>query len=175
MVQINCTQKLAKFVKNGINNGLPRTDHDWSAHLFFISGRKCIIFVHKKTLYTVMLFDIFKKDMTHISRLFLEAYIHQLKSDNILGSHEALIRDLNKEIKLVSTDNDRKTLGAINNIVSILQGATATGEFADLESIRNFASEQVNKMPWQALDYGCSKNRMSQMLSLISGKTVSLL
>lgn len=165
MVQINCTQKLGKFIKTGIDNGLPRTDQDWSAHLFFISGRKCIIFVHKKTLYTVMLLDIFKKDMTHINRLFLEAYIDQLKSDNIVGSHETFIRNLYKEIRLVSTDNDRKTLGVINNIVSILQGATATGEFSDLESIRYFVSEQVNKMPWQALEYDCSKDRMSEIFT----------
>lgn len=105
--------------------------------------------------------------MTHINRLFLEAFIDQLKSDNILGSHETLIRDLYKGISLVSTDNDRKTLGAINNIVSMLQGATATGEFAGLESVRHFASEQVNKMPWQALEYGYSKDRMYHVLSLL--------
>lgn len=171
MVQIHCTQKLSKFIKTGIEECSPRTDQDWSAHLFFISGRKCIVFVHKKTMYTVMLLDIFKKDMTHINRLFLEAFIGQLKSDNILRAHEALIRDVYKEISVVSTDNDRKTLGAINNIISILQGATATGELANLESIRQFASEQVNKMPWQALEYGYSKDRMSQMFSLFIEKS----
>jgi hypothetical protein len=165
MVQINCTQKLGKFIKTGINDGLPRTDQDWSAHLFFISGRKCILFLHKKTLYAVMLLDVFKKDMTHINRLFLEEFIDQLRSDNILGSHEVLIRDLYKEIGFVFTDNDRKTLGAINNIVSVLQGANATGEFAGLESVRHFVSERVNKIPWQALKYGYSKDRMSQMVS----------
>lgn len=164
MVKISFTQKLAKFIKTGLNGDMPRTDQDWSAHLFFISGRKCIIFVHKKTLYTVMLLDIFKKDMTYINRLFLEAYIDQLKSDNILGSHETFIRDLYNEIRLASTDNDRKTLGVINNIVSILQGAIATGEFQDLESTRRFGTEQINNMPWQALEFGCSKDRMSQIL-----------
>jgi hypothetical protein len=171
MVQINFTQKLAKFIKTDLNGDMPRTDQDWSAHLFFISGRKCIIFVHKKTLYTVMLLDIFKKEMTHINRLFLEAYFDQLKSDKIVGSHETFIRDLYNEIRLVSTDNDRKALGVINNIVSILQGATTTGEFSDLESVRHFASGQANEMPWQGLKYGCSKDKMSLILSLFIGKS----
>lgn len=162
MVQIYCTQKLGKFIKTGIEQGLPRTDQDWSAHLFFISGRKCIVFVHKKTLYTVLLLDILKKDMTHINRLFLDALIGQLKADNILGNHEALIRDLYKEISLVSTDNDRKTLGTINNIVSIFQG-----HFADLESARRYASDGINKMPWQALKYAYSKDIMEIELKLV--------
>ena len=93
MVQINCTQKLGKFIKASIEKGLPRARQDWSAHLFFVSRRKCIVVVHKKTLYTVILFDIFKKDMSNINRLFLEALIDQLESDNILGNHEAFIRD----------------------------------------------------------------------------------
>jgi len=162
MVQIHCTQKLGKFIKASIEKGLPRSGQDWSAHLFFVSGRKCIVFVHKKTLYTVMLLDIFKKDMTYINRLFLEALIDQLKSDNILGNHEALIRDLYKEISLVSTDNDRKTLGVINNIVSIYQG-----HFEDLELARRYASEGVNKMPWQSMKYVYSKDIMLKELNLI--------
>lgn len=160
MVQIYCTQKLVKFIKTGIKESLPRKEYDWSAHLFFISGRKCIIFVNKQTLYTVMLLDIFKKDMAHINRLFLEAFIGQLKMDHILGSHEALIRDQYKEISLLSTDNDRKTLGTINNIVSMFQDM-------DLESARQYASEGINKMPWQALGYGYSKDMMLQELSQI--------
>ncbi|TDE09774.1 DUF6933 domain-containing protein [Dyadobacter psychrotolerans] len=162
MVQIHCTQKLGKFIKANKGKGLPRAGQDWSAHLFFVSGRKCIVFVHKKTLYTVMLLDIFKKDMTYINRLFLEALIDQLKSDNILGNHEGLIRDLYKEISLVSTDNDRKTLGVINNIVSIYQG-----NFEDLESVRRYASEGVNKMPWQSTKYVYSKDIMLKELNLI--------
>ncbi|GLU55192.1 hypothetical protein Dfri01_46530 [Dyadobacter frigoris] len=160
MVQIYCTQKLVKFIKTGIKASLPRQEHDWSAHLFFISGRKCIIFVNKQTLYTVMLLDIFKKDMAHINRLFLEAFIGQLKIDHILGSHEALIRDQYKEIILLSTDNDRKTLGTINNIISMFQDM-------DLESARQYASEGVNKMPWQALQYGYSKDMMLQELGQV--------
>ena len=107
-----------------------------------------------------MLLDIFKKDMAHINRLFLEAFIGQLKADHILGSHEALIRELYKEICLLSTDNDRKTLGTINNIVSMFQDM-------DLESARQYASEGINKMPWQALQYGYSKDMMLKELSRI--------
>lgn len=169
MGQLYCTQKLGKFIQTGRKEGLPQTEHDWSGHLFFIFGRKCIIFVHKKTLYTVMLMDVFKKDMPHIDRLFLESFINQLEADNILGSHEALIRNVYKEINLVSTDNDRKTLGTINNIVSIFQGATDTGHFADLESARRYASEGINRMPWKPLRYGYSREMMLQVLNQIDG------
>lgn len=161
MVQIHCTQKLFKFIKTGIKENLARKEHDWSAHLFFISGRKCIIFVNKQTLYTVMLLDFFKKDMVHINQLFLEAFIGQLKADEVSGIDEALIRNLYKEISLLSTDNDRKTLGTINNIISIFQGM-------DLESAKQYASKAVNKMPWQALQYGYSKDMMQKELSRIN-------
>ncbi|WP_409012683.1 DUF6933 domain-containing protein [Dyadobacter sp. 3J3] len=160
MVQIYCTQKLNKFIKTGIKQSLPRKEHDWSAHLFFISGRKCIIFVNKQTLYTVLLMDIFKKDMPHINRLFLEAFIGQLQMDHILGSHEGQIRNIYNEISLLSTDNDRKTLGTINNIVSMFQDM-------DLASANQYASERINKMPWQALQYVYSKDMMLQELSQI--------
>ena len=85
--------------------------------------------------------------MAHINRLFLEALIGQLKMDDILGSHEAQIRNIYKEISLHSTDNDRKTLGTMNNIISMFQDM-------DLDSARQYASEGINKMPWQALQYG---------------------
>jgi hypothetical protein len=161
MVQINCTQKLGKFIKTGMEQGLPGSGKDWSAHLFFISGRKCIVFVHKKTLYTVLLLDTLTKDMTHINRLFLDALIGQLKADNILGNHEALIRDLYKEISLVSIDNDRKTLGTINNIISIFQ-------YMDMESARKFMSDGVNRMPWQSMKYAYSKDIMEIELNLVA-------
>ncbi|GLU55256.1 hypothetical protein Dfri01_47170 [Dyadobacter frigoris] len=79
-----------------------------------------------------------------------------------MGNHEALIRGLYKEISLVSTDNDRKTLGVINNIISIYQG-----HFEDLESARRHASEGVNKMPWQSMKYAYSKDIMLKALNLI--------
>lgn len=79
-----------------------------------------------------------------------------------MGNHEAFIRDLYKEISFVSTDNDRKTLGVINNIISIYQG-----NFEDLESARLHASEGVNKMPWQSIKYAYSKDLMLKELNLI--------
>lgn len=169
MVQLYCTQKLGKLVQARNGEGFPQTGHDWSGHLFFIFGRKCIIFVHKKTLYTVMLLDIVKKDMAHINRLFLDSFVGQLEADKILGNHEALIRDIYNEITLVSTDNDRKTLGTINNIVSIFQGATASGHFADLVSAKRYAFDGINKMPWKPLGYGNSRDMMRQMLNKIDG------
>nr|WP_159478515.1 hypothetical protein [Dyadobacter sp. 3J3] len=104
--------------------------------------------------------DIFKKDMPHINRLFLEAFIGQLQMDHILGSHEGQIRNIYNEISLLSTDNDRKTLGTINNIVSMFQDM-------DLASANQYASERINKMPWQALQYVYSKDMMLQELSQI--------
>ena len=161
MVHIYCTQKLGKFLNTAKGELPERRSHDWSAHLFFLSGRKCIIFVHKKTLYSVLLLDIFKKDMVHLSKLFLEALISQLEADKIPDRHQSLVRTIYREISLVPTDNDRKTLGVINNMISIIQAVAADG----LLAARQY---EINKIPWQALKYAYPKDIMLKELIQIN-------
>ncbi|WP_221392097.1 DUF6933 domain-containing protein [Dyadobacter sp. NIV53] len=161
MVHIYCTQKLGKFLNTAKGELPERRSHDWSAHLFFVSGRKCIIFVHKKTLYSVLLLDIFKKDMVHVSKLFLEALISQLEADKIPDRYQSLVRAIYKEIRFVPADNDRKTLGVINNMISIIQAVAADG-------LKAAGQYEINKIPWQALKYAYPKDIMLKELTRIN-------
>ena len=99
--------------------------------------------------------------MVYLSRLFLEALISQLEADKIPDRHQSLVRTIYREISLVPTDNDRKTLGVINNMISIIQAVAADG----LLAARQY---EINKIPWQALKYAYPKDIMLKELIQIN-------
>ena len=92
MPNIFCSNKLKEFLKPivDINKNI-ENDDQWNAHLFYLEGTKCIVFLNKETIYSFVLFDILKKDITNIRRLFIDGFISKLYADNILELKDELV------------------------------------------------------------------------------------
>ena len=90
----------------------------WNAHLFSVDKRKCLAFTNNKCYYTVFITDILKKDLKKINELFTTRLIQQLLFDNVITlRHIPLIKEVQDSIILSRTNNDKKTIGTMNDFI----------------------------------------------------------
>jgi len=120
-----CSKKLETFL-GPINPSLPIPTHsplgDWNGHLFTINRRKCLIVMNNLTCYSIMLFNVYKKDLKDFPQVFKERLIRQLDYDlSITETQEIKLRHYLNAIELRSSNNDRKILGTINHHVENLK------------------------------------------------------
>jgi len=162
MVTIYCTSKLEKFLKPLINkeDSMPVEDQ-WNANLFYYHGKKCLAFIHKETLYVVVIFEITKSDLKNINSLFTEAFIEQLYSDRILTKEqEPHIRIQLIEISFRQTNNDKSALGSLNDVIYRLTYWSTIDK--DFEKVKNYVRYHINEVPWSSFKYKCSKYLMQE-------------
>lgn len=153
MVNTYCSIKLSRILKLEKNtNENSNSENDWSAHLFSVAGRKCVIFVNKETLYSIVLIDVLKKDLLNLKIIFTEMLIKQLEENNMLTpSYEKHIREINQIINVFGTDNDRKTMGSLNDFVYHTEASYE--QYRDLERTKTYVIKYLNTMPSKVLQY----------------------
>ena len=163
---IYCSKKLESFL--GQSEG---TDHqsstwlgDWNGHLFTVDRKKCLIFVNNKSYYSIILTNVYKKDVTDFGQVFSKRLIEQLDYDLGLNeSQEIRIRKELNDIFVTRTNNDKKILGTINHHVQQLKyvGYGDGGiEFSDtLEE-----NQILNSTPLGTKNYLFGKELMADLL-----------
>ncbi len=162
MNTIFCTEKLRKFFKPIMSDEILLSVGDqWNANLTFIDKRKCVAFIHKETLYVVVIFDILTRDLKNIKQLFTEAYIRQLYTDGILErENELLVRNQIGEMYFKPTDNDRKTIGSLTDTIKRISLIKEYQTF-NMEAVKNYVSMYVNDTPMGAIKYAFPKDKMA--------------
>jgi len=90
----------------------------WNAQLFSVDKRKCLIVTNKKTLYSFVALDILKKDIEDFKTFFIDRLFRQLQHDNLLTTElKTLIEKDFQAVNLLTTDNDKKTIGSMNDYI----------------------------------------------------------
>ena len=80
---IFCSTKLSKII--GLKTRQPSICLDnWNGHIFYLEGRKCLVFVHKETFYSFVIFDILKKHLNNFKKVFIDNLLNQLDKDQLL-------------------------------------------------------------------------------------------
>jgi hypothetical protein len=159
MVKIHCTAKLKDFLSPLIETNSLETAEVWNAHLFYLNRKKCICFLNKETLYTVVLFDVLKKDLDNLKTLFVESLIQQLYSDDILEKqNEQKVRMEFDEIRFYPTNNDRRVQGSLNDTLFRIK------YWGTLEEAINYVSKGVNEIPMKAIKFQYSKEVMREKI-----------
>lgn len=125
MTTIFCTNKLAKFI--GKVEQTPQTNltvstlGDWNGHLFFLDGKKCLMFVNNQTYYSIMLFCILKKDLKNLRAIFIERFIEQLTHDQLMEPDDPRrIKEDFGPLVLARTNNDKSTIGVMNEYIDAI-------------------------------------------------------
>jgi hypothetical protein len=117
MPTVFCSIKLSKLA--GLKTRLPSLSMDnWNGHLFALQGRKCLVFVHKETFYSFVIFDILKRQLTDFKQLFTDNFIKQLEHDNLLADDLAhsITKDF-QNLEFSTTDGDNSTIGYLNDCI----------------------------------------------------------
>jgi hypothetical protein len=120
MPTIFCSIKLSKLA--GLKTRLPSISMDnWNGHLFALQGRKCLVFVHKETFYSFVIFDILKKQLKDFKQLFTDNFIKQLEHDKLLSGDLAhsITKDF-ENLEFSTTDGDKSTIGYLNDCITRL-------------------------------------------------------
>lgn len=126
MINIFCTKKLQEFI-GVVNTDLHtatthRSLYNWNGHLFYVNRKKCIGLVNNRTGYSVFLTDLRKKDLHNFQSLFYERLKEQLIHDEIRNAKEILDSLYSMgEIKFYKTNNDRKTIGRLNDFIGMFK------------------------------------------------------
>jgi hypothetical protein len=126
MARVYCTKKLKEFIGN-IDEMLPEDYHDikasdWNAHIFYVDRKKCIVFVHILTYYSVFISDIVKRDIKNIDEIFEKRLKEQLYHDRIIDNYKNVsFLTGGSQITFLKTNNNKKVIGRINDFVEMFK------------------------------------------------------
>jgi len=146
MPTIFCSLKLSKHI--GLKRKLPSISIDnWNGHIFHLEGRKCIVFVHKETFYSFVVFDILKKDLLDFKSFFIVNFLIQLETDKLLT--DIIKIAVSKEFQtfeLSTTDGDKSTNGFLNDCINRLTW-NGGGLKPTIHQARKYVDEHYNDCP----------------------------
>lgn len=178
MVNIVCTKKLEKLVGKKLMSSVAGSGYPlgtWNANLFPLNGRKCLIAMNDVSYYTLIFLDILKKDLNNFQGLFYKRLIEQLDYDHIgfpVGSAPKLMGHC--EPAFLSTNNNRKVLGTMNDFVYQVEYhfyEDYSGDFTNTnicELNHRLTNNLVGALKPKKFDYGRPIEEMKKLLESIS-------
>lgn len=91
----------------------------WNATVFYVYRKKCWLVTNSHTRYSVILPNIQSSDLSKIDKIFKNKLHTQMTYDGVIFEPEE-IDSLTGTLKFYSTDNDRRTIGFQNSLLSTL-------------------------------------------------------
>ena len=160
MINIFCTKKLETVLKPvSKNEEIQETENNWSGQLLFVDGKKCLLFIEKKSLYIFLILNFSTKDIKNLPTLFLENFINQLKNDKIHSPEiENYCRENYKSVKFFRTDNDQKTLGTLRDTEYLMKEYPT--QIINPSKIKDFWIFKFNKIPLGGRKFAYAKELM---------------
>lgn len=164
MPTIFCSKKLSTLI--GLTTRLPSISiYNWNAHLFTLQRRKCIAFVHKETFYSFVLFDVLKKDLKNLKQLFVDAFLEQLQTDNLLTNDlkQLILQDF-ETVDISTTDGDKSTIGYLSDCIERVS-CDREGEPETIEQAKAYVkSKYYNENLIGSRNYVTAKTLMIERL-----------
>jgi hypothetical protein len=141
MTTIFCSKKLEKFLgkmETYLEPDYGNKFGNWNGNLFFVQGKKYIIFSNDITSYSFVWGSIKKADVKNFDALFRDSLIRQLDYDIKINERQEIeIRNSLTDIRLTKTNNNKRVLGLMNEAVHIakhfLFNHGGPGSISDLE------------------------------------------
>lgn len=159
---IYLSRKLETFVsKSLMNSGDKEIDHPlgkWTATLFYVTHKKCLLITNSVTRYTVILDSVISSNFFFLSELFARTFYDQLVIDTIKIDWLD-IQKLVGKVNIFSTDNDRHLIGVQNNILQIFEywkryyGQIDNWPFREINS-------RINELPFNDQGWFIPKEKM---------------
>ncbi len=161
------TKKLEKTISKHITkDSIENTSFlgEWNANIFIINRKKCWLLMNFKTKYVLVLNDIKIKDVKNISTVFKENLYNQFIYDGIIIDYDLLDKMVG-EVKLYSTNNNRKALGSINDYLRHYDYWVYEYETYDNMNFKDLTSRLNTNLPNTLLKYDYPKNEMLKLIN----------
>ena len=151
-----CTLKVRKALKLrdqdlsiDTGNGGSELNH-WYCHLFFLDRRKCLLWTHGMTLFSVLAPDMRQADFSRFGEIFRSRALTVLSAEGLSEVDITGLLDEGPDL-FAKTDN-RSVLGSMNDhILGWKDHAADMGGFERLDL--NAFSYTLNRTPMGALGY----------------------
>ena len=149
-VLIRCTQKLLAEIPDKLVD--PSASGDgWHANLLRLERRKCVLFTHDTTLYSVFVPGLTKPDFEHLDEVFGQRLFKVLLWDEFPQAQIERMLDTCRTIRFARSNN-RSVLGSMNDLRFQIEvyvahdGGLANTDMAELH-------HKLNRVPMGAVGY----------------------
>jgi len=167
-VIIRCTQKLIKELRiKPLEPEEVSKVGSWHANLLRIDRRKCVLFTHDMTLFSVFVAGLKRDDFDHIDQVFGQAMFKTMLLFDFEQAEIERMLDWSQHNTFAKT-NSRSVLGSMNDMAFHIEyhihaeGGLAHADFADLH-------RRINRIPFKAVGY---KYPVDGLKALLSGMAV---
>ena len=154
MPYICCTQKLAKELGTKLSFPLKESGGlgNWYANLLLIDRRKCVLFTHEQTLYSVFVPGLKKPEFQCLDDVFVQALFKQLRTERFTqGQIERILEEYDGKIKYAKTDN-RSLLGSMNDLAFHVNDVVQSHQ--NLAHVDVFSLvRKLNNIPFKAIGF----------------------
>lgn len=159
---IHCTQKLLAEVPDRLIDPSAAGD-SWHANLLRFDRRKCVLFTHDATLYSVFVPGLKKPEFDQLDEVFGQRLFKALLWDEFPQTQIERMLDAARSIRCTRSNN-RSVLGSMNDIryhVEDEVGYAGGLEGVDLADLHH----RLNRIPFGAIGYRYPVERLQVYLA----------
>jgi len=162
MQMIRCTQKLLKELPMEPSEDvtvLPAAC--WHANLLRIDRRKCLLFTHDSTLFSLFVPGVAKPDFRHLPDMFGQALFRTMRQFDFSQPQIESMLDRSRNVQVGRTNN-RSVLGSMNDMKQMIEFAVfdngGLGETDIFDLIR-----MLNHTSYKAIGYNFPVEKMQEL------------
>lgn len=163
MQRIRCTQKLLKEIPGDLVEGV--TDpaaSGWHANLLRIERRKCVLFTHDETLFSVFVAGLRKPDFVQLDEVFRQRLFKAMLWNDFSQAQIEQMLEACREVRFANSNN-RSVLGSMNDMhFQIDCYVECDGGLALVDLVR--LHHDLNRTPYKAVGYQYPVERMRAYL-----------
>ena len=163
---IHCTQKLLAEIPDRLMDP-SASGESWHANLLRFDRRKCVLFTHDATLYSVFVPGLKKPEFEQLDEVFGQRLFKALVWDEFPQTLIERMLDACRAIRFTRSNN-RSVLGSMNDIRFQIEVHTQHDgglENVDLAELHH----RLNRTPFGAIGYGYPVERLQEYLTQASG------
>ncbi len=159
---IHCTQKLLAEIPDRLIDS-SASGESWHANLLRIDRRKCVLFTHDKTLYSVFVPGLKKAEFERLDEIFGQHLFKVLLRDEFTQTQIERMLEACRVIRCTPSSN-RSVLGSMNNMRFHLgwyveqDGGLASVDLGQLHY-------RLNRIPFSAVGYAYPVERLREYLA----------
>lgn len=168
--KINISRKLESVVPKSVikkeHLDLLNPFGKWTATLFYVSHKKCILATNSTARYTIIIDRVKKSDFENLTGLFIKNLYNQLLTDGIEVKLNEIIKIVG-EVKLFQTDNDRGLIGTQNYLLEYLEDWKYEFGHIDNWPFREI-NKRINEIPSKQLGWLFPHEKMKIIIDEIN-------
>ncbi|MGH8510345.1 MAG: DUF6933 domain-containing protein [Gammaproteobacteria bacterium] len=159
---IHCTQKLLAEIPDRFIDP-SASGASWHANLLRFERRKCVLFTHDETLYSVFVPGLRKPEFEQLDHIFGRRLFKALLWDAFSQTQIERMLEACREIHFTRSSN-RSVLGSMNDMrFQIGANVEQDGGLTSVDLAR--LHHALNRIPFGAIAYGYSVERLQEHLA----------